>query len=176
MVDVNGESSAYRRRSLMVTATARIGGAAAFFAHANPSGGSYQNRKRTLVARLGALTKCLRNALHSLPGFGRQAFEGLENFLVRHSCAEVSPAIRLSLNTAKLFVFNVRQLASGSADEAFPVEFDLLSESTIDEAADFKIFLNALHDLGLASARSQRLDHQGVKFGVLHLFKPVMFQ
>jgi hypothetical protein len=49
---------------------------------------------------------------------------------MRHPSAEVSPAIRLSLNTAKLFVLNVRQLASGSADEAFPVEFELLSEST----------------------------------------------
>jgi hypothetical protein len=80
------------------------------------------------VARLAALAKRRRNALHSLPGFWRQVFECLENFLVRHSCAKVSPAIRLSLNPAKLFGLNLRQSASGCADEAFPVELDLLSQ------------------------------------------------
>ena len=41
------------------------------------------------------LAKRPRNAFDSLPGFGRQVSERHENFLVSHSAAKVSPAIRL---------------------------------------------------------------------------------
>ena len=51
------------------------------------------NEQTEVFATCG-LAKRRRNALDSLPGFGRQAFERLENFLVRHPGAEVSPAIR----------------------------------------------------------------------------------
>src|SRR5262249_47088062 len=65
-----------------------------------------RRRSRALLA------KRRRDALNSLTRFRRQVLEGRQHFFVRHAASEISPAIRLLLNSTKLFLLGVGQLAS----------------------------------------------------------------
>ena len=60
------------------------------------------------------------------------------------------------------------------AFERLHVEFDLLPEPAIDQAADGSVIADALFNLGRASSRRQSLSHQRIELGVLRLFHPVV--
>ena len=54
-----------------------------------------------------ALAERRRDTLNTLAGFGCQARERFKHFLVSHTGAKISPAIRLELHLAKLFLFRI---------------------------------------------------------------------